>query len=249
MRVLMPLPSTEFDPTESGIPACALIDAGHRLIVATPDGRPAAADPRMVHGFGLGPWKAILQADARGRAAYARLEARDEFRSPMRWSDIGSDTADALLLPGGHAPGMRPFLESEHLQDMAASMLRAGKPVGAICHGVLILARAERRNRGLVLRDRQVTALTRAQELSAVAMTVWWLGAYYRTYPISVQTEVARVLADRRQFRTGPFAVRRDDPEHLDRGFIVRDGNLLTARWPGDAHRFSAEFLRMLAAT
>ncbi len=245
MRVLIPLPSTDFDPTESAVPWCALVDAGHDVRFATPDGRVAAADTRMLSGQGLGPWKPLLRADANGRAAYARMAASETFRNPMSWHDAGSATADALLLPGGHAPGMRPYLESEHLQDVAAAMLRANKPVAAVCHGVLVLARAEQRHPGLVLHDRRVTALTRAQELSALALTVWWLGGYYRTYPISVQTEVTRVLANRTQFEEGPFALRRDAPGHLERGFVVRDGNLLTARWPGDVFRFAAEFVEM----
>ena len=29
-------------------------------------------------------------------------------------------------------------------------------------------------------------------------------------------------------------------------GFTVRDGNWLSARWPGDAHRFASEFVAML---
>lgn len=247
MRVLMPLPSTDFDPTESGVPWRVLTAAGHAVVFATPDGKRAAADPRMCDGRGLGPWKPLLAADARGRAAWQEMASSPAFAAPIRWADAGSDAFDALVLPGGHAPGMRPYLESEHLQDLAAAMLRSGKPVAAVCHGVLVLARAERRHRGMVLRNRRVTALTAAQELSALALTVWWLGGYYRTYPVSVQTEVTRVLADPRQFETGPFAIRRDSPDQLDRGFVVRDGNLLTARWPGDIHLFSDRLCAMLA--
>ena len=38
----------------------------------------------------------------------------------------------------------------------------------------------------------------------------------------------------------------RDDHDHLDRGFTVRDRNYLSARWPGDAYRFSNQFAGML---
>lgn len=243
----MPVPSTDFDPTESSVPFVRLIEAGHRVVVATPDARPATADPRMLSGQGLGPWKPILRADANARAAYARMAAHPSFQKPIAWADAGSDAYDALLLPGGHAPGMRPYLESEHLQDVAAAMLQSGKPVAAVCHGVLVLARAERRHRGRVIADRQVTALTMAQEWSALLMTVWWLGTYYRTYPISVQREVSKTLTQGGRFLTGPFALLRDAPGQLHRGFVVRDRNLLTARWPGDVYRLTDTFLTMLA--
>lgn len=242
----MPLPSTDFDPTESSVPFVRLSGSGHHVVVATPDGRQAAADERMLSGRGLGPWKSILRADENARHAYTRMQQHAAFQKPIRWADAGSDQFDALLLPGGHAKGMRPYLESEHLQDIAAAMMRTGKPVAAVCHGVLVLARAERRYRGHVIADRQLTALTMAQEWSALLLTIWWLGTYYRTYPISVQREVSKTLTQGGRFLTGPFALFRDAPGKLERGFVVRDRNLLTARWPGDVHRMAETFLQML---
>jgi hypothetical protein len=43
------------------------------------------------------------------------------------------------------------------------------------------------------------------------------------------------------------LSIKRDSPEHLEAGFTVRDGAYLSARWPGDAHRFAAEFNGLLA--
>ena len=125
--------------------------------------------------------------------------------------------------------------------------MEAGRPLGAICHGVILAARSTPPDSDRsVLHGRQTTALTRSQELSAWMMTRLWLGDYYRTYPETVQEEVESSLASPDDFHEGPFALLRDDPDHLDRGFTVRDGNYLSARWPGDAHRFATEFCEML---
>ena len=48
---------------------------------------------------------------------------------------------DGLLLPGGHAPGMRQYLGSAALRGRVLACWCSGRPVGAICHGVLVLAR------------------------------------------------------------------------------------------------------------
>lgn len=40
--------------------------------------------------------------------------------------------------------------------------------------------------------------------------------------------------------------LRRDSPALLGTGFTVRDGNYGSARWPGDAHRFAADFAVLL---
>lgn len=58
-RVLIPLPARDFDPSEAAVSWRVLVDAGHSVHFATPDGRPAAADDIMLTGQGLGPWGAI----------------------------------------------------------------------------------------------------------------------------------------------------------------------------------------------
>lgn len=44
-------------------------------------------------------------------------------------------THAGLLLPGGHAPGMKQYLGSRLLQRKVAEFWRLERPVGAICHG------------------------------------------------------------------------------------------------------------------
>ena len=41
--LLMPLPDSDFDPTESGVPWRTMRDHGHRLVFATPSGRTRCA--------------------------------------------------------------------------------------------------------------------------------------------------------------------------------------------------------------
>jgi len=88
---------------------------------------------------------------------------------------------------------------------------------------------------------------TRQMELTAWALTALWLGSYYRTYPTPVQDEVSAALASPTDFIAGPMTITRDAPSKLGVGFTVRDGHYLSARWPGDAHRFANEFAAMLA--
>lgn len=99
--VLMPVAQAGFDPTEAGVPFVRLRAAGHRVMVATPTGRKAAADQRMLDGQGLGPFKYLMRADHRGRAAYAAMADSAEFSQPLSYGQLTADY-DALLLPGGH---------------------------------------------------------------------------------------------------------------------------------------------------
>ena len=52
--VLLPIPTTDSDPTEASVPWKILRAHGIAVVFATPDGKPGQADPRMLNGQGLG---------------------------------------------------------------------------------------------------------------------------------------------------------------------------------------------------
>jgi putative intracellular protease/amidase len=246
-RVLIPLPTLGFDPTEAAVPWKVLSERGHEIVFATPDGKPSSADPIMVTGKGLGVLKHVLRADANGRAAYSEMIATDAFQHPATYDEATAGLFDALVLPGGHDKCVRPYLESETLQEIAARFVRADKPVAAICHGVLILARAKGADGRSVIHGRKVTSLINRLEMTGYHLTRLWMGDYYRTYPeITTEDEVRAALASGEDFDRGPAGTKRDSIDAPNHGFVVRDKNLLTARWPGDAHRWSLHIDELL---
>lgn len=245
--ILMPLSSEDYDPTEASVIWKMASRAGHAFEFATMDGKPAKADPRMITGDGLGPWKGLLRAREDAIAAQKEMSEHPSYRGPLAFSDINPDRYEAIVLHGGHAPGMRPYLESEVLQDVLRAFLKAGKPVAAICHGVVLLGRTKDESGRSALYERRCTTLLRSQEMAAYNLTRLWLGTYYRTYPeTTCQEEITGYLKSPDQFQEGPRPLFRDSPQKLQRGFAVQDGNILTARWPGDAYTFSTRFLTML---
>lgn len=244
MRVLIPLPDRDFDVTEVAVPWRLLTNAGHDAVFATEHGNhPPAADPRLLDGVIFGQ----LGAAEEPKAFYRQLVESDGFRSPSAWADLRAPDYDALLLPGGHAPGMRQYLASPVLQGKVAEFWRLDRPVAAICHGVLVLARAKDPNTGRsVIADRRTTCLPKYMERSAFYLTAWRLGRYYRTYPAYVQDEVTGALADSTQFVRGPRTTRRGTAtDHAD-AFVVQDGRYLSARWPGDAYLFAERFRALI---
>ena len=222
------------------MPWKVLGERGHEVVFATPHGKPASADPIMVTGKGLGVLKYVLRADAVGRAAYAEMLASEAFQHPIYWDEASGSTFDVLVLPGGHDKTVKPYLESSVVQQITANFMTAGKPVGAICHGVLVLARAKGANGRSVIHGRKVTSLINRLETTAYNLTRLWMGDYYRTYPeITTEDEVRAVLASDDDFDPGPGGSKRDSMDALQNGFVVRDKNLVTARWPGDSHRWA----------
>lgn len=245
MRILLPLPDRDFDVTEVAVPWWLLREAGHEVVFATErGGSPPEADPLLLTGVVFGK----LGAEAEPREFYRRLVGDSAFRHPVAWSGLRPEEYDGLVLAGGHAPGMRQYLGSEALQEKVGRFWHTGRPVGAICHGVLVLARTIDPATGRsVIAERRTTCLPKYMERSAFYLTAWRRGRYYRTYPAYVQDEVVSALDESARFERGPVELRRRGTATDDSpAFVVQDGNYLSARWPGDAYLFARRFIALL---
>ena len=145
---------------------------------------------------------------------------------------------------------MRPYLESPEVQQMAIDAFRADRPVGAICHGVLVLARTRDAAGRSALAGRRTTCLPKYMETVAYLATAWRLGRYYRTYPAYVEDEVTAALDPGGEFQRGPFTLTARGTAGGDAAaFVVQDRNYLSARWPGDAYLFARRFRDLLQPT
>lgn len=242
----MLLPDRDFDVTEVAVPWKLLVRAGHRVVFATSNGEPGAADPLLVSGVVLGQ----LGAKREPLAFYRELERAPEFTKPLAWADVDPNEFAALHLPGGHAKGMRPYLENERVQAIAAAFFAAHEPVSAICHGVLVLARAKDPATGrALLHGRRTTCLPSYMERVAFYATAWRRGRYYRTYDAYVQQEVEEALGPQGRFERGPITLFSHGTDHDDRpAFVVEDGHYVSARWPGDAYLLAKRLLARLDA-
>ncbi len=289
--IIMPLPTRDFDPTEVSIPWKILKDEGFDVVFATVDGKRGYCDPVMITGEGLDPWGWIpglkkfrvvglfLRGNKSSRIAYQELERDDNFLNPKRYDELKVSDFAGMSLPGGHAVGIKQYLEDQTLQNFVAKFFETldeqenHKPIAAICHGVVLAARSQSPtlNRS-VLFGKKTTALTWSLEKSAWDLTKYfarfWDPNYYRTYmetrdePVgywSVENEVKRALEDESDFLDVPSNVAhhflkasglfRDTKKDDKPSWVVSDGNYISARWPGDAHAMTRKFISKLKYT
>ncbi len=230
--ILIPLPDHDFDPTETVTPWKVCTGQGWKVVFSTEFGQVAAADHRLLKGPILGP----LGAGPKALAAYREMQKDDAFSHPIPYAEVETANFVGIVLPGGHAPGMKQYLESPVLQAKLVEFKRQGKIIAAICHGVLVAARAIDPAAGhSILYGSKCTALTKDLEMTGYSLTFWLLGRRYRTYPCYVADEVRGVLEQPQDFKTGRSML---EP------FAVRDGKLITARWPLDAAEFTRQFVQ-----
>lgn len=247
-KVLIPLPSNGCDPSEVGIPWKLMTERGILVVFATPNGTKASTDQIMLTGKKLGFLKGTLAARKDAVEAYIEMEKSKAFSNPITYESIKEANFDAIYLPGGHDKPVKEYLESEILQNSISGFFEKNKPVGAICHGVVLVARSKNIATGnSVIYDYKTTSLLKSQELLGYNMTRLWLKDYYLTYPeITVEEEVKSMLSNDQNFLSGPVAILRDTPDKLGRGFMVRDRNYISARWPGDLYNFTFGFIKMI---
>jgi putative intracellular protease/amidase len=207
VRILAPLPDRDFDTTEVAVPWRLLTDRGHEIVFATQKGGSAPrCDPKLLGGVLFGR----LGAEPEPISFYEQLTEDAAFRDPPAWGRIEPAEFDGLLLPGGHAQGMRQYLDDAELQAKVAAFWALGRPVGAICHGVIVLARSIDPASGRsVIARRRTTCLPKYMERGGFMLTAWRLGRYYRTYPTYVEDEVIAALTDPAGFERGPRTTKR----------------------------------------
>lgn len=243
-KILVPLPDIDFDVTEVAVPWRLLTNAGHSVVFATEKGsNTPAADPLLLSGVIFGQ----LGAEEEPKLFYRQLCEDQAFKKPVSWSELKADDFDALLLPGGHAPGMRQYLGNTRLHQFVSDFWATNRPVGAICHGVITLARAKADNGKSVLYGAKTTCLPKYMEMLAYGLTFWKLGNYYRTYPAYVEDEVRSALSSSDDFVRGPVNLgKRGTATDHKAAFVVEDGRYVSARWPGDAYLFTERFMSLL---
>ncbi|MCK5906824.1 MAG: DJ-1/PfpI family protein, partial [Flavobacteriales bacterium] len=142
-KILIPIPSYGFDPSETAIPWKLLSENNFEVIFATPNGEKAEGDKIMVTGEGLGIFKGVLKARQDAVDAYWEMYESIEFSNPIKYEDIIESDYAGIFLPGGHDKKVKEYLESEVLQNIIPKFFNNNKKVGAVCHSLMLLARSK----------------------------------------------------------------------------------------------------------
>jgi len=248
-KVLVPLPDKDFDPTETAVTWKILRLEGFEVIFATEKGLKPSCDelPLNEDGVIFGQ----LGTDYEPTVFYREMEQDPYFRNPVLWEEVDPQDFHGMFLTGGHAAGMKQYLESKELQKKIVAFWKLKRPLAAISQGTLLLGRSrdEDTNKSL-LHNRTTTTLPKYLETLGYYITTFKYGNYYKTYEISVEDEMKRYLDHPDlQLRLGEFNVLRGTAFDSKPAFYCEDGNYLSARWPGDAYLFARKFAQKLLET
>ncbi len=232
--ILMPLPDRDFDPTEAAIPWKTCTARGWNIAISTEHGSVPVGDLRKLKG----PLPGLLSASQRARAAYQEMIEDPAYQQPIPYERIDASRYQGLLLPGGDALGVRQYLDSSLLRSKVLQFWQENRLIGAICHGVLVLARTIDDQTGRsVLYGQKVTAPPKSLDRFGYLVDRWFLKHGYIMYSQCAAEEVRGCLQHPQDLLPGPS---------IFKPYVVRDGMLITSRWYLDAELFAQSFVEAL---
>ncbi|MGS2644380.1 DJ-1/PfpI family protein [Streptosporangium sp. LJ11] len=118
--------ATGYWAEEFAAPYKALTDAGHQIVVATPNGVVPYVDMMSLRPEMAGGAQAAIDLEEIIRSA-------EVMRRPIELADARLDDYDAVYLPGGHGP-MEDLCADADAGRLLTAALASGKPLAIVCH-------------------------------------------------------------------------------------------------------------------
>ena len=131
--------STGFFLNELMQPVKLLLDAGHQITFATPNGQAPTVDATSVNAtyFGNDAGNLKVHQDLLDKLALTSKE-KSPVVSLERIEQLGYGRFDAVYIPGGHAP-MQDLLKSPALGRLLTDFHNRNKTTALVCHGPIAL--------------------------------------------------------------------------------------------------------------
>ncbi|MGW7267839.1 type 1 glutamine amidotransferase domain-containing protein [Streptomyces sp. NPDC054842] len=118
--------ATGYWAEEFAAPYKAITEAGHEVVVATPNGVTPNVDMMSLRPSMAGGEQGALDLEEIIRSA-------EVMRRPLKLSDVRVEDYDAVYFPGGHGPMADLALDADAGRILTAQ-LASGRPLAIVCH-------------------------------------------------------------------------------------------------------------------
>jgi putative intracellular protease/amidase len=195
-------------------PYYVLKDAGAAITLASPKGGRPPLDP-----------KSDLPENQTELTKRFRIDTatQAELAHTKKLADVSADDFDAVFYPGGHGP-LWDMTDNATSIALIEAFVKAGKPVGAVCHAPAALVNVHGKDSGYLVKGKRVTGFSDAEE-EAVGLTA----------------VVPFLLEDRLKERGGVYSKGADWAP-----YVQVDGKLVTGQNPASSGPAAKELLKLL---
>jgi putative intracellular protease/amidase len=147
--------ATGYWAEEFANPYKAITEAGHQVVVGTPNGVTPNVDMMSLRPSMAGGEQRALELEAIIRSA-------EPMRRPLQLSDVRIEDYDAVYLPGGHGPMQDLWVDAD-AGRILTDQLASGRPLAIVCHGPAAML-ATRIHGVSPFKGYQVTCFTNEEE-------------------------------------------------------------------------------------
>ncbi len=149
--------------------------------------------------------------------------AQAELANTKKISDMSADDFDAVFYPGGHGP-MWDMPNNAASIALIEAFVKAGKPVGAVCHAPAALVNVRGKDGGYLVKNKRVTGFSNEEE-AAVGLTA----------------VVPFLLEDRLKERGGLYSKGENWTP-----YVQVDGKIVTGQNPASSGAVAKELLKLI---
>ncbi len=206
---------TGFWLEEFAAPYSAFKDAGAHITLASPLGGQPPLDPKSDAADSQTDSTRRFKADSAAQAVLANT---------LKLKDVKASDFDAVFYPGGHGP-LWDLAEDTTSIALIEAMLKAGKPVAAVCHAPAVLRHPKADNGASVVKGKKVTGFTNTEEAAAGL------------------TDVVPFLVEDMLTQNGGVYSKAGDWQP----YVVVDGLLITGQNPASSEPAAKALLKALA--
>jgi len=206
---------TGFWLEEFAAPYYAFKDAGAEITLASPLGGQPPLDPKS---------DAANAQTASTKRFKQDAVAQEALASTHKLKKIAADNFDAVFYPGGHGP-LWDLAEDANSVALIEAMLKACKPVAAVCHAPAVLRHPKTGDGVSVVKGKNVTGFTNTEEAASGLSDV-----------------VPFLVEDMLTQNGGTYSKASDWQPH-----VVTDGLLITGQNPASSEPAAKALLEALA--
>jgi putative intracellular protease/amidase len=205
---------TGFWLEEFAAPYYVLKDAGAAITLASPKGGQPPLDPQSDLPENLSASTKRFRADNTALA---------ELANTKKLAEVTADDFDAIFYPGGHGP-LWDLPDNATSIALIEAFVKAGKPVGAVCHAPVALVNARGIDGEYLVKNKHVTGFSNAEEKA-----------------VGLSAVVPFLLEDRLKERGGLYSKGADWAP-----YVQVDGKLVTGQNPASSGPAAEVLLKLL---
>src|SRR5262245_49257640 len=228
---------------ETVVPAMALIEAGHNVVLATPNGTKPHIDEASDAVMHFGGDQA---AYSRAKTFWAKNPAMNQVRTLRSVIEEGLDRYAAVFVPGGQAPVV-DLMQDPDAGEILRHFHQHSKPTALLCHGPIALISAMPHAREFR------AALIAGAENKAKEWAKGWAYAGYQMTIFSASEEkwVENDILHAKMYFNMPYALTTAGGKVINGSVdfaphVIVDRELITGQNPRSDHPIAAKLIEAL---